>query len=107
MASLQRRRARCGEDLSTKLAGYRGGRKILRSCLPVTANDERSLKVVQELQELSQELGIERGLEWFPSAKVELNDVELKSIPLHGQDRPTIPLLGVGVDMVDQVPGGM
>ena len=59
------------------------------------------------MQELAQELGIERRLERFSSAKVELNEVEFKSFPLHGQSRPTILLLGVGMDVMDQVPGGM
>ena len=52
-------------------------------------------------QELPQKLCIERRLEGFP------DEVDLKALSLHGQCSPTIALLGVGVDVVNEVPSGM
>ena len=106
LTALQGGRPRRGKNLSPELAGDSGGRQVFRSCLPITSNDEGSLKVVKELQKLPQEIGVERGLKRFPSAQVQLDEIELQAVSLHYQRSPSIALLGVGVDMMDEVSGG-
>ena len=43
----------------------------------------------------------------FPCSEIELNEVNLNALSLHGQGIPPIALLGVGVDEMDEVPGGV
>ena len=62
--------------------------------------------MVKELQKLPQKIGIEWGLKRFPSAQVQLNEIELEAVSLHDQRCPSVALLGVGVNMVDEVSGG-
>ena len=62
--------------------------------------------MVKELQKLPQKIGVERGLKRFPGAQVQLDEIKLQAVSLHDQRCPSIALLGVGVDMVDEVSGG-
>lgn len=86
-----------GQNLRSELAGDGRGSKLLHGCLPITSNNEGSLKMVQKLEKLAQELGVERRLQTFASAEVKLDQVELKTLPLRGKRCPSISLLGASV----------
>ena len=107
MAALKGCGPLCGQDLSAELAGDVRGGQVFRSCLPISANDEGGLKVVQELKELTQNVGIEWGLKRFPRFEIELNEMDLTAISLKGKSRPAVSLLSVCVDVVNEVSGGM
>ena len=62
MASLQRAATSCVEDGRLELALNDRCSKGLRFILPVPANDEGSLEVVQIGQELTQDVRVGRGL---------------------------------------------
>ena len=63
--------------------------------------------MIEELEQLAEKFCIERRLQSFTGAKIELDEVDLDTLSLHGQGRPPISLLDVGVDVMNEVSGSM
>ena len=94
-----------GQDLSAELAGDDGGGKFFRTVLPISSNHKGRVKMTEKLKQMSQKLRIEWRLEVFAGLEVDLDQKEISPLSFHPQSCPTIALLSVGVDVMDEMLG--